>query len=147
MKDTEHCLPVSAGIILREDGAVLVCQRRDGSGRPWLWEFPGGKREAGESDAQCLARECLEELRIHLRVGALLARFDWPTDAPRMRFSFFLATIASGEPVCLEHAQIRWVRPQALAELPFCGADASILPQIARRLSAGALAALDEPIT
>ena len=56
-------LEVSAGLIFR-DGQLLITQRRAGSHLGGLWEFPGGKREAGETLEQCLARELREELGV-----------------------------------------------------------------------------------
>ena len=55
---------VSAGIIRREDGRVLICRRGKGRHNAHLWEFPGGKQEAGEDAAACLVRELAEELSL-----------------------------------------------------------------------------------
>ena len=54
---------VSAGII-RKEGKILICRRGQGRKHAGLWEFPGGKQEAGETAADCLARELQEELGI-----------------------------------------------------------------------------------
>lgn len=120
---------VSAGIIVR-GGQVLACRRRNKDGTPGLWEFPGGKREAGETAAQCLRRECREELAIDLDVGNTLAVLDWNTASTSLRFTFLLATLPVGEPTCLEHAQLTWLPPADLASLAFCPPDAHILPQV-----------------
>ena len=140
---------VSAGIIVR-GGQVLACRRRNKDGTPGLWEFPGGKREAGETAAECLRRECREELAIDLDVGGTIAVLDWDTASTRgtnpqilrhegisqeilttgLRFTFLLATLPVGEPTCLEHAQLMWLLPADLASLALCPPDAHILPQV-----------------
>ena len=57
-------MEVAAGIIRRPDGRVLICRRGEGRHHAHLWEFPGGKLEAGESAGACLARELMEELSL-----------------------------------------------------------------------------------
>ena len=59
---------VTAGVI-RKDGSILVAKRRKGAHLAGTWEFPGGKREEGESLSACLKRELLEELGILVTVG------------------------------------------------------------------------------
>ena len=57
-------IEVSAGIVYDREGRILICQRGEGRNNAHLWEFPGGKREAGESAADCLVRELMEELQL-----------------------------------------------------------------------------------
>ena len=57
-------IEVSAGVIYDEGGRILLCQRGEGRANAHLWEFPGGKREAGESAEDCLVRELMEELNL-----------------------------------------------------------------------------------
>ena len=59
---------VSAGIIRRADGRILICRRGPGRHNAHLWEFPGGKQEAGETPSDCLARELREELGIEAAI-------------------------------------------------------------------------------
>src|SRR5688572_28642835 len=63
-------IQVSAGLIFRS-GQLLITQRHADAHLGGLWEFPGGKREPGESFEQCLARELKEELGIEVVVGEL----------------------------------------------------------------------------
>lgn len=125
---------VSAAIILR-DGLVLACRRRLPESVSGLWEFPGGKQESSESASQCIARECMEELSIQLRVGDVFATMDWPHAGRPMRFTFFLAEIEAGTPQPLVHDAIRWVEPDALDRLPFCPADAKIIAPLMTHLT------------
>lgn len=133
MKHDSIITDVSAGIIVQA-GQVLLCQRRDGAGVIGLWEFPGGKREAGETAETCLARECREELDVSLRVGAVFRVLDWPGTRP-LRFIFLWATIAQGTPRRIVHDDIQWVCPQKLSQYALCPADAAIADQIAAALA------------
>ena len=119
-------IKVSAAII-EKDGKVLICKRAEGKFNAPLWEFPGGKREAGETAAECIVRECAEELGIAILVETLFAEFDWQAD---LHFSFFLASIDKGIPQALEHEEVRWVAKQELDTYVFWPADASIIHRI-----------------
>lgn len=109
---------VSAGIIRREDGQVLICRRGEGRMNAHLWEFPGGKQEAGEDAAACLARELQEELR--LSVDGIRPAFS--EEKQGMTFDF-LTCRAQGEPVPGEHEAVTWVRPREMLRYRFCPAD------------------------
>ncbi|MEI9864057.1 MAG: NUDIX domain-containing protein [Limisphaerales bacterium] len=63
-------IEVSAALIFR-DGKLLIAQRHANSHLGGLWEFPGGKRESGETFEQCLVREIREELDVEISVGEL----------------------------------------------------------------------------
>ena len=70
---------VAAGLIRDERGRYLITQRRQGSHLAGKWEFPGGKVEAGETDAAAVVRECREELGVEVVVGRRIgadARID-----------------------------------------------------------------------
>ena len=66
-------IEVSAGVVYDREGRILICQRGEGRSNAHLWEFPGGKREAGESAAECLIRELTEELSLPVTEVALTA--------------------------------------------------------------------------
>ena len=68
---------VSAGIVRYPDGRILICRRGEGRKNAHLWEFPGGKQEAGETAADCLVRECREELGIEIDIVALLEQTSY----------------------------------------------------------------------
>ena len=63
---------VVAALIWRED-KILICRRPANKARALLWEFPGGKLEPGETPAQCLERELMEELELRVHAGEALA--------------------------------------------------------------------------
>ena len=114
---------VSAGILVR-DHLVLACQRGPQSSHAGKWEFPGGKRELGESAEQCLQRELEEELGIDATVGAEVWRTEHQyTGRPRVRLTFFRVDRFRGEPLNRVFGDIRWVLVERLAALDFLDAD------------------------
>ena len=88
---------VSAGII-RKEGKILICRRGQGRKHAGLWEFPGGKQEAGETAADCLARELQEELSLPITAPQLLCT----REAEGIVFDFITCETSS-EPVLTEH--------------------------------------------
>lgn len=125
-------IQVAAGVIWRQ-GRVLICKRGAGRLHAHLWEFPGGKLEAGETPQACLERELREELRIAVRPDCLLHEGEEALPrGDRLHFYFVQGTLAQGQPVLTEHEEARWVRPEELAGYSFCPADEAF----ARSLSA-----------
>lgn len=118
-------MEVAAGIIRREDGRVLICRRGHGQ-HIHLWEFPGGKIEAGESAARCLSRELWEELR--LPVTGLKEAYVRETEGIRF---FFLEGETAAEPVLTEHEDSAFVRPREMLRYAFCPADTWVARQLA----------------
>src|SRR6185369_202540 len=82
-----NAIEVAAGVVFR-DGRVLITQRRPGGHLGGLWEFPGGKRESGETFARCLRRELMEELGIEAEVGECLGSVThrYPGKTVRLKF-------------------------------------------------------------
>ncbi len=118
---------VSAAVIGDGEGRMLVCRRREGGSCAHLWEFAGGKREEGETDEECLIRECREELDVGIAVGELLFETVYRYPEYDVDIKFFRAGIVSGEPKLLAHETMRWVEPAELGGLEFCPADREIL--------------------
>lgn len=114
-------IEVSAGIIRRSDGRVLICQRGEGRNNAGLWEFPGGKLEVGESPCACLQRELLEELS--LPVEGL--REICQGEAQGILFHFIEGTTAA-QPVLTEHKAFAFVEDRDMVKYPFCPADTHV---------------------
>jgi len=112
---------VVAAVAIRE-GRVLVCRRAEGSSFAGLWEFPGGKVEAGESDAEALRRELTEELAAGADVGRELA-VHVHEYADRTVEIHFLAARFDTEPVAVEADELRWVPAGELSRLRFLDGD------------------------
>lgn len=114
----------------------LVQQRAPGGSRGLLWEFPGGKVEAGESPESALVRECHEELGVRLEVGAKLWETVHRYPDLVVHLAIYRATLAEGEPRNLGAHDLRYASVSEMAGLPFCEAD---IPFI-QLLTSGALA-------
>lgn len=120
-----------AAAILRRNGKILICQRKEGGNCSFLWEFPGGKREAGETMEQCVVRECREELGVTIKVQGLFAGESYTYGTEPFAFRFYRAEILDGEPECRVHHTMKWVNPSELAQYPFCPADVDIVRRLA----------------
>lgn len=126
-------IDVVAGIIRRKhdiDGKILVCKRPIGKARGGLWEFAGGKPEAGETLEDALMRECREELGIDVEVGRLYTDLEHEYQDLTVHLSFFEAWMGEGEPQRLEHEEIRWLTPLEFSKLSFCPADVNVLSSL-----------------
>lgn len=121
-------IEVSAGVISAPDGRILICQRGEGRNNAHLWEFPGGKREAGESAADCLVRELMEEL--HLPVTDVREEAAYPYGD--IRFTFLTAK-TDAQPTLTEHEDARFVTPRELLHYDFCPADVMMARHLAFR--------------
>lgn len=120
------------GAAVVRDARVLAARRTAPAHLAGLWEFPGGKVEPGESDAQALAREIHEELGVTVTVGDRVGPELVLGEAAVMRV--YLATIVSGEPTAHEHDALRWLGADELDEVPWIPADAPVLSELARQL-------------
>jgi mutator protein MutT len=118
--------------IIRRGGQILITQRFDHVHLPGLWEFPGGKVEAGESLQAALEREIMEELGVKIRVHDefFTVEHDYPTKSVRLHF--FNCSIIEGEPQLIEVADMRWVHPQDLGQFDFPPADAELIARLRR---------------
>ena len=123
---------VAAAIIRNQNGEILICQRGPGGSCAYLWEFPGGKREPGETLEACLVRECMEELQVTVAIDRLYEETEYVYPERTVRLSFFFAHILAGEPQQNVHAAIQWAKPETLPGYPFCPADIPMIGRLAR---------------
>ncbi len=125
-------VPVAAALVFHA-GRLLIARRPADKHLGGLWEFPGGKLEAGESFQACLRRELREELGIEVKVGALLAAVEHDYPERTVRIHFYRCTLVSGTPAPLECAVAEWVAPSMLGEYAFPPADTALLAEIQSR--------------
>jgi 8-oxo-dGTP diphosphatase len=113
--------------LLRRGDEALVQQRGPKGARAFLWEFPGGKVEPGESESAALERECREEMDVQIAVGERLDEVSHAYADLEVELVLYATTLVSGEPKPLHAHTVRWVKIAKLAELPFCEADGPFL--------------------
>ena len=120
---------IVAAVIVR-DGRVLGCERAAPPEVAGRWEFPGGKVEPGETDAEALARECAEELGVRVAVGERVGP-DVPLAHGRAVLRVFAVTLLNGdEPRALEHTAMRWLAADELNSVPWLPADRPIVAEL-----------------
>ena len=122
---------VAAALIWRK-GKFFICKRPEGKARAHLWEFVGGKVEAGETREEALVRECREELGIKVRVGEKFVEVTHAYPDLSVHLTVYHAEIVWGEPQLFEHEDARWIAPYEIEQYAFCPADEDILREIER---------------
>jgi A/G-specific adenine glycosylase len=118
---------VTAAVIRREDGSILIAQRPHNGMLGGLWEFPGGKRQEGESLQACLRREIREELGIEIEVGSQIAVIRHAYTHFRITLYAFECRHTGGDPRPLAVADWVWVDPDALSAYAFPVTDQKII--------------------
>jgi 8-oxo-dGTP diphosphatase len=120
---------VVACALVDTDGRVLICKRPEGKALAGLWEFPGGKVEAGEVPEAALIREMQEELGITI-TASCLAPFVFAShsyETFHLLMPLYLCRRWEGVVVAKEHAALAWVKPNALSDYPMPPADAPLV--------------------
>jgi len=124
-------ISVAAGII-RRGSRYLAAQRPASGTMAGLWEFPGGKIEAGENPAAALQRELEEELGITVLEASEWRVHDHQYPDKRVRLHFFHIHAFIGEPEGKEGQLLAWVSPSEARELPFLEADLEMVGELAK---------------
>ena len=121
---------VVTAAVIEDHGRFFVTRRQQGVHLEGYWEFPGGKVESGETLAQCLARELVEELGAHVEVGEEIfaVTHDYPDRSVELHF---LACTLLNAPVPLLGQEMRWVPRDQLRSLPFPPADDELIARLA----------------
>ena len=125
-------LTVAACALVDTDGRVLLAQRPAGKLMAGLWEFPGGKVEAGERPEQTLIRELKEELGILVN-EACLAPLTFASHAYpdfHLLMPLFVCRRWEGTPMALEGQQLAWVRVNRLRDYPMPPADEPLVSHL-----------------
>ena len=122
---------VVAAAVIEDHGRFFLTRRPEGTHLEGCWEFPGGKCEPGETLADCLKRELLEELGAEVSVGGeiLNVAHDYPDRTVELHF---IACSLLNSPVPLLGQEMRWVARAELASLDLPPADAELIDLLAR---------------
>ncbi len=126
-------LDVVVGIVRDAEGRVLVNQRRPGTHLAGSWEFPGGKRQAGESREAALARELHEELGIDVITAIPLMELSHDYPDRQVRLDVWSVVEYSGTPAPREDQVIDWIAPEYLTVLELLPADLPIVAELQKR--------------
>jgi A/G-specific adenine glycosylase len=117
---------VAAAVTVRDDGAVLVAQRKVDDMLGGLWEFPGGKCKDSETLPECLLREMHEELGVEVEVREQVAVIEHAYTHFRITLHAFRCRLRNGQPRCRDCAAFRWMLPGDLDQLPMSAVDRRI---------------------
>jgi 8-oxo-dGTP diphosphatase len=121
---------VVAAAVVIVDGRVLLTRRTEGQHLAGLWEFPGGKLEAGESPEQTVVRECREECGIEVSVECILDVTHHRYPEKEVLLLFYRCALVSGQVRHLAVADHAWVAPGALGEYALPPADLRVVRAI-----------------
>ena len=123
---------VAACALIDEDGRVLIAERPAGKAMAGLWEFPGGKVEAGERPEECLIRELAEELGIAVKEACLapltFASHNYPDF--HLLMPLYVCRRWEGIVTPREGQRLAWVKPQRLRDYPMPPADEPLVSHL-----------------
>ncbi|KAA1179259.1 8-oxo-dGTP diphosphatase MutT [Rhizobium tropici] len=121
---------VAACALIDADGRILLAQRPEGKSLAGLWEFPGGKVEAGETPEETLVRELEEELGIQTKIACLapLTFASHTYETFHLLMPLYICRRYEGIPHGREGQALKWVRPQGLRNYPMPPADEPLIP-------------------
>jgi 8-oxo-dGTP diphosphatase len=131
-KQEKRVRTVTAAVIER-DGKVLVARRKPELVAGGLWEFPGGKLEAGETPERGLARELAEELGVPARVGEHLCTVPFSGEIASFELVVFRTELLGEDLRLTDHDEVRWLAPGDMDEAEFSKPDRPVVRLLARR--------------
>lgn len=122
-----------AAALIWDGDRFMICQRPEGKKRGLLWEFAGGKVEAGETAGEALVRECREELDVTVKPLDIFMEVVHEYPDITVKLILFNAVITDGVPKKIEHNDIRWIKVGEIDSYDFCPADTEILERLKQK--------------
>jgi 8-oxo-dGTP diphosphatase len=119
-----------AAAVIERDGRYLVARRPAGSHLEDTWEFPGGKREEGESLEECVRREVLQEIGVEVEVEGLRAAIFHRYPDREVLLHFYDCRLVKGVPGVPDGPELRWVSVEELSALALPEANRGVLPAL-----------------
>ncbi len=119
-------IEVVAAIIYDDEGRIFATQRGYGEWKDY-WEFPGGKREPGESPEEALKREIWEELETRIGIERLVQTVEWDYPSFHLKMHCFWCHIESGGLTLKEHEAARWLTKDQLGSVNWLPADWQVI--------------------
>lgn len=124
------------GAIVERNGAVFAARRNAERSAGGLWEFPGGKIEAGETAEEALRRELQEELGVDVAVGPFVDRSLSGVGTARIELSCYVAQFEGEDPTASsDHDAMQWVPLEELSTLQWAPGDVPLLDGLPDRLA------------
>ena len=128
-KATKTKVRVDVGVAcIHRAGKYLLCKRPKSKGGEW--EFPGGKREAGESIRDCIKREIQEELNLEVSVRPEFLTVELKQRGKLYRLHFCRCQILRGKERALEHQELFWGEVESIAQLRLAASNRSVLDRL-----------------
>src|SRR5437868_36137 len=116
--------------VIANEGRYLVTQRRPTAVLPLLWEFPGGKVEADETDLQALKREVQHRVGVDIEPGAQISSVAHAYEHYTVELHLYDCRLTRGEPAAVNVHQFRWVESDDFDQLPFTPADEASMTKL-----------------
>ncbi len=130
---------IACGVaIVRRDREFLISQRKKNDSFGGYWEFPGGKRNEGESFEDCVVREAREETGIEIKVEQKLMELRRPYNEKIIWLNFYLCTHISGEPKAIDCQKARWADLKELRQFKFPPANDKVIRKLEESFGSGA---------
>jgi len=125
-------IEVAAAIIIK-DGKVLATQRGYGNYTDW-WEFPGGKRESGETPEDALVREIHEELEADIRIEKLFDTIEYDYPEFHMTMYCYICSLVSEKVKLVEHEAAKWLGRDELFAVKWLPSDIEVVEKLKAEL-------------
>ncbi len=130
--ESSGVVEVAAGLVFH-DGRLLITQRPVTGHLANLWEFPGGKREPGETFEECLHRELAEELSIDVSHLELVSTVEHTYPEKTVYLKFYKCRLESGTPEAVGCQDFKWVDRETLGDFEFPAADEKLIKLLQSR--------------
>lgn len=116
--------------VISVDGKYLITQRRRTAVLPSLWEFPGGRVEPDESDADALAREIAERLGVAIEVGQMISYVRHPYEHYTVDLHLYECRLLTLELAAKGVQAFRWISSDEFDDYPFAPADEASMSKL-----------------